>query len=348
MQFLFSILAACLILFFSGRQCQATEASKQLDSLKAAFSAKPRVVTKERGSEQYYDVVVENICNGQVENLARQWLSDSWGGSNFTNRLVLITAYTDLPTRQEIIIFAAGNFSTNTPVCQESVVLGVPRPRNVQVTLKLIVASELGKKTADALKAGMVALGTFVNPWLGAGIAVVAASTRAYGAQSQEVVQTALAATATPIMSRRVTIGQIRPTSPRIAEAHFEDHDREWFSVSRRPRPQLLEYDPIFFDARQIVQQINLVTVYHTWDEMLATATSQSGKQQLNLSQSFDANTFCTTFRNELHRSLQSDPLAVRLGLYAHFRQHQFEFSADRANRGCLELAEFAYLGQGR
>jgi hypothetical protein len=74
MRFSSGFLTAILLLFGFAGECQAqnltggfptlTAGGRDLDSLKAAFNSAPKLVIKPAGSEAFYDVAIENICDG--------------------------------------------------------------------------------------------------------------------------------------------------------------------------------------------------------------------------------------------------------------------------------------------
>jgi len=349
------LIAGAGLLFFSAesRAFDFTDAQRQLSSLKSAFATEPTLKVEQRGVEPYYDVAVENVCNGAVERLARQWLQEAYW-TNFLDRAVLIKALIAFPDSKrnavESVIFAGGNTSQFGWNCQESAVRGVSRTERARVTLEMIVVSEPGETTSKVLAGALAAAaGLVTDGWGAVVVGVLAGSAKAYADQTRDVTQKFLEAGGRKFITASVDIGATkygakrRPTSATVAGASFVDNGEEWLSLRRYPRKQLVAFDPDIDRVSQIPVRIDLVTAYATWDDMLKTARSRAP----DLSRRGAVAVFCSSFRGELERSLQSDVLAVRLGLYALLRIEPDRFSGDRATRGCLDPAELKALTDG-
>lgn len=347
------VLAVSLSLLCSAGESHAlnlTEAQRQLGALESVLATEPKVVVEQRSSAPYYNVIVENICDGTVERLARQWLTEPL--ATFLDRALLIEASISFPDskRREFnaLIFAGANTSDSQWKCQSSIVQGVPHTERVRVILKLIAASELGPNTSAVFTGALAsAAGLVTGGWGAVVVGVAAGATKAYAAQTKDINQKVLEAGGEVYPAVSVELGapfygkKNRPTSAIIAGASFFGNGQDWFTLRRQPRDQLIQYNAQWESAAQkIPAQIDLVSVDLTWDEMLKAAYFDT----LDWSRPSAVSAFCTSFRNELHRSLQRDSLAVLLGLYAHFVQYHNQFNGERAYRGCLELKELNEL----
>jgi len=356
MRSLIGILVAGLILTCSVRESCAlslTEAQRQLGVLEAVLTAQAKPIVEPRGETPYYDVLVQHVCDDVVENLARQWLNEA--AATFFNRALLIEASVSFPDsgRHDLdaVIFVGGNTSDSPWKCQSSIVQGVRNTDRVRVTLKMIVASELGPKTSTVLAGALAAAaGLVTEGWGAVVVGTLAGATKAYAGETKDINQKLLANGGKTFHGLTVELGATsygdkrRPTSNVVAGASFSGNGQEWFALHRQPRNRLIDFNPLWDSPTQkIPQQIDLVSVYLGWDDMLKEAHFDA----LNWSQPRAVTTFCNSFRAKLERSLQGDVTAVQLGLYAHFVQYRGQFSGDRAHRGCLETSELNGLGLG-
>ena len=358
MRFCFTIIVAGLILFGPARECQAQSSQGQrtsVNDLKAAFTTEPKLTVEQIGSG-YYDVIVENVCNGPVANLTSAWLRE-WSAS-YRNRAIEISAKIAFPDSNrsafDSLIFIGSNIvgpQWSGPCKEDAIVRGVPRDQKVQITLQLIVVDELGQRTtavlAGAVTAGITALTTAWSGPVGfiVGVVggVVVAGTKAYADQSKKVSQQLLQAGGKIFTAHPVDIGGVQQknkVATTVAGASYVSNGQELFSLRRKPRPQLLEVPSLMFSSK-IPEQINLVSVHASWDDMLKAAHFDTVDWSVRRS----VNNFCTSFRRELQSSLQYDTLAVSLGLYANFVMSQtFKGDPDRAKWGCLESKDLTNL----
>jgi hypothetical protein len=381
MRFSFGFLTAILLLFGFAGECQAqnltggfptlTAGGRDLDSLKAAFNSAPKLVIKPAGSEAFYDVAIENICDGPVDSLARDWANHQFG-SSVLDQVALITASVELPDggrtpfQNPIPILVEGNASYVSSQCRDVTIRGVPRGRRVKVILVMTLAQgvpsraknaafELADAAADYLPGGwLVQTGTHL------GIKFI----KTFVTQGKET-QQALAEKGAVYPDPRKPQPKPPEINDQVAEAHYMDQDKEWIRLMRYPRAYLLNYGPCQYQYNvpgasatvgpcksfspgtvgldAIPDQVNLLLSPYTklsdaansWNALLQTA----GAGTLDLSQSQNADKFCASIRNALQEHLIR-PTEVSLALYVHFRQHHYEFSGDRANRGCLFPAE--------
>jgi hypothetical protein len=209
------------------------------------------------------------------------------------------------------------------------------------VSLELIVASEVGRKTGVVLAAVAGAgVGSLGGGPLGTVGGLAVAGFKAYVDQTKKLTQEMLLDGGRKFSAVAVIIGDPRHGARRrplpvgyVSEARFPGEGEERFRLRREPREQLLDYRPGMHSAWQIPGMIDLVSVSLTWNDILKEAS------KLN-----EVGAFCASFRRELQRSLQYDRLAVRLGLYAHFSINRHQFDGDRTNRGCLDPAELRAL----
>jgi hypothetical protein len=164
------VTAAYLTLLYAAPECQAQvfPPPVQLEALfpcsgEAAESARctetPPSLTPYDFGTPYYDVVVDNICDANVDFLAKTWL-----GGTFLERLRGIVRDRAIEIRASTFyrnqtksgrwahqtILAAGNLiDSPTPrFCQRSVIRGILRTEQVKVILQLYVADEYGPKTS--------------------------------------------------------------------------------------------------------------------------------------------------------------------------------------------------------
>lgn len=207
------VIAGSLTLFYPALECQA-QIFPQPDRLEALFpcsggaaestrcnqSARPidRPPSDWVNSSPYYKVVVDNICKANVENLAQTWLGARF--RTFRDRAIEVRAsigYRDQSgnrPRAHQTILATGNLIDSPQFCQPSVIRGILRTEDVNVTLQLYVADENGPKTKAAIKSGLsagtsAAVGFVFGGPFGAGAvgalgAFLGGTTEAFGAKS--------------------------------------------------------------------------------------------------------------------------------------------------------------------
>lgn len=335
MRIYFGLLVGILVLFGAAGECQADSLLKpltdwwdtrsQLNDLKASFKVAPKVVVEKRGSEPYYDVAVENICGGRIEKLAHAWLDQ--GLANFLNRAIIIEAsFTILDSKERTLdrmIFAAGNTRDSQSPCQNKVVEGVPSNEQVRVTLKFIIASELGPKSSLAMTGLLTAAaGLVTGPWGAVAVLTVGGIKPVLAAQAKDITQKALAAG-----------GKLYYNSAVVGlpgQALATGNEQDWYYLHASPRQQLLDFHP-GMDLSQIPELIDRVAVGTTWNEMLSDADIK----HVAWLRPRAVDVFCGSFKGVLMGSLHQDLTAVRLGLYA--VKYYGQFKGDRANRACLE-----------
>jgi hypothetical protein len=351
----FTSVAAGLILLCPARESQAQAPQFSVGDLKAAFNSAPRLEAKQVGSEPYYDVVAEHICDSAVENLYKAWLAEWY--ARLRNRAIEIDAAVSFPDskRDDLhsIIFIGGNTTDAGTACQSSVVRGVPRNQRVRVILQLIVVDQFGQRTSavisGAVVAGIAVITTAsTGGWGGLVVGVLGGvaggATKAYASTAKNVTRELLKE-GSKYPAHPVELGgDVQENKPNTVAAYFETNRQEVFKLSRNPRPQLLPYNP-FFGPEQIPEEIDSVSANATWNQMLETAQSDA----VDWSAPVAVNRFCGSFRRQLQNSLHYDRFAVGLGLYAHYKLYQGQFNADpdRASRGCLEAADVIELRKG-
>ena len=126
------MVVASFVLFGISSQCRGqpwTEPARQLRDLETAFHNAPKVSIETRGSEPYYDIAIKNVCDGEVANLARNWVGQEI--ANFLNRLVLISASVEFPDGRRpplmnpIPILVAGNTADVSWRCEDLTIQGI-------------------------------------------------------------------------------------------------------------------------------------------------------------------------------------------------------------------------------
>ena len=156
----FSFLVATLVLLGCVGDCHAqpfTTAQNRLDDLKAAFQDLHRETkSSRRGVERYYDLAIENICNGDesVESSVRDWINQYF--ARVRDRLVLIRASIEFRTgsRVNIIdrpILEQANTFDAIALCENLNVAGIRSSEAAKVTIKIKIIDDWDDRISAAL-----------------------------------------------------------------------------------------------------------------------------------------------------------------------------------------------------
>lgn len=357
------IVASLMLLAFAG-ECHAQlfgfSEPARLKDLKTAFQTEPRVWITQQGSDPYYDIAVKNVCEGAVRDAAQEWLNQTisipilknnidFHPGNFLNRLMLISASVDFPdggrpALREIPILVAGNTADVSWNCVDLTVQGIASNQRVQVTLKMIIVDSPGGRTIAVASAAFSALAESLKGGpVGAVIGLAGGITKAYADETKNATAKALLAGGRPFLSRPIMVGEktknpIPESAPPLGSVPMTYRggvwgQEEWFRVERYPRQNLLSYTG---NVSDIPRLIDLVSIGQKWEKILQDSGSPTRVSH-----------FCRVFRTELGVALQNDPLAIQLGLYAHFSVYRALYPDDRANRGCLLPSELKALKDG-
>jgi hypothetical protein len=286
------------------------------------------------GTQAYFDVLTEGVCDSAVAAVARAWVQQ-WGLATAFNRVLVLNAVVEYPDdrgTKTIPLLVDSNIPGDyRPMCQPIVALAIPRYKRVHITIELLATTGIGDKTALAvanLLPGVTGIMGKLGIW-GKVAAGAAAGLAAVAPDADSLKK--LLKQGQPSASDQIDFGV------HLERVNFVLGEQPIFSLKPEPRPQLLGYGP-GQPAYMIPEAINTVSA-KSWDEIVNDATA--GRQWWTTARSLGR--FCVSLRDRLGKALQHDPLAVNLGLYYHSVSHPGEYeNLGRIN--CLSSQELENL----